>query len=118
MALPVPKTVSALAFARAPSVPTNPNATEGPLVCAANVTVTWATTPLAIVLAFGPEARHMSEPLLLAHDRVFPAAFRAAPAELVITDTSPGAYWRFHCAAAGANPGEAFSDSARETEPP
>jgi hypothetical protein len=60
----------------------------------------------------------MSEPLLLAHERVFPAAFRDAPAELVITDTSPGAYWRFHWAVAGANPGEAFSDSARDTEPP
>jgi hypothetical protein len=46
---------------------------------AATVTVTTATTPLAIVLPFMPLAIHVEEPLVVLQVIAFPAAVEAAP---------------------------------------
>jgi len=52
------------------------------------VTETIATTPLAIVLVFIPDVRHVSVPEPVTQFRLLPAAVRAAPAAALIEVTS------------------------------
>jgi len=66
------------------------------------VAVTTARTPLPIVLAFGPEARQVTDPVLEAQFSVLLTAVRAGPAARLIETISVGEYESVHCTPDGA----------------
>src|SRR5579863_3827906 len=79
--LPVPDMVSATPVPKTAAVPLSVSGTEPVLVVLASFTVTVATTPLLMVLAFMPSARQMVDPaeglqvmVLLAADKAGPTA--------------------------------------------
>jgi hypothetical protein len=88
-----------------------------PLVDRARVTVTVATTPLAIRVSFIPAVRHSTEPLVELQVRVLPALLRVAAAVTTMELTSLGTNERVHCRAAGA-PLLPLNVRFSDTEPP
>lgn len=91
--------------------------TVAPLVAGARVTVTVATTPLAMVESVAPIARQVTVPLTELHARVLFAPVSAAPAVTTAEVTSLGTYANVHCKPAGAPP-LAFKVRFSATEPP
>jgi hypothetical protein len=65
--------------------------TEGPLVAAASVMVTCATTPPPIVVAFIPDARQINDPFAGLHMSVLLVVVSAVPATTLREATSPAA---------------------------
>ena len=76
---PLPDTAIELPSASAPIVLLMGTETA-PLLLAATVAVTTATTPLPIVFPFTPDARHVTDPLVELQFSVLPAAVSAGPA--------------------------------------
>ena len=92
--------------------------TEVLLVTEPRVTVTMAMTPLAMVLAFMPAARHTDDPLRAAQVSVLFAAVRAGPATTLTDVTSPGAYESVHCKPEGILVAAAVQLRFRDDVPP
>ena len=77
---PVPEmATAALPSPKDPIVPPTEMGTD-PLLVAASVTVTTATTPSAMVVEFIPDAKQTVAPGPVLHWIVLPAAVRAGPA--------------------------------------
>ena len=81
-----------------------------------SLTVRVATTPDPIGVEFMPDARHVTFPVPVLQLTAFPAAVRAAPADVVIEVTSLVGNETTHCKAAGAE--APVKDKFREMEPP
>lgn len=86
----VPETGNAVPSARDPIRLPSVRGTDGPLP-ADSVTVTTATTPLPIAVAFIPDAMQIAEPMAELQLRVFPAAVNAGPAAKLTAVTFAGA---------------------------
>jgi hypothetical protein len=99
MVPPVPETAKALPSANAARSPSANGTVE--LLVAESVTLTTATTPLPMELAFIPEATHIVDPLVVLQLIVFPAAVSAGPLAKLMAVTLVGAYESVHCKAAG-----------------
>src|SRR6266567_4714861 len=92
---PVPSASACTAFA-------TEIVTEGPLVAAASVTLTCATTPLLIVVEFTPNARHINDPFPGLHEIDLPALVSAVPATTLREATLPATEGEtVHCKPAG-----------------
>src|SRR5579872_3320103 len=87
-------------------------------VLPASVTVTVATTPSPIVVAFIPHAMHMYPLAPVAQVRLFPAAESAGPAATVRLETADAEYVRVHCSAAGGLDALEESERLRVTGDP
>ncbi len=94
-----------------------PRVTDGPLVGFASVAVTVATTPLAIVVEFIPEARQIIAPLALLQVTVFCAPLSTEPVFTLTELISLVEYVSVHCKALGKEP-EPFHDRFKVTLPP
>ena len=86
---PVPPTVVALPFGRAPTSPVIEMGTEEPAPAVPKFTVAVATVPLPMVLAFMPVPTHSTAPLTVLQAIVFPAAVSAGPAAMLTEATVP-----------------------------
>jgi hypothetical protein len=86
----VPETATPFPFASDPTRLPSARGTDELLV-AERVTVTTATTPVPITLAFMPSAMHIAVPLVALQLRVFPAAVKAGPAAKLMAATLAGA---------------------------
>ena len=113
---PVPETDIPVPAGKDPSRLLIVIGTELPLV-GVRFTVTTATTPLPIVLAFIPLARQIIEPLVDVQFTPFPLAVRAGPAAMLIEETLLGAYDSFHCKAEGAFP-DTVNERFKGKDPP
>ena len=80
------------------------------------VTLMLAITPLAMVLRFSPNKRHVSLPVDGKHVAAFPAAVAAGPAVTVTDWTDPG-YVSVHCKAAGFAPPDSVSGTVVVIDP-
>ena len=83
-----------------------------------SVTVTTATTPSLIAVAFMPLARHVTDPLLEPQVSVLSPAVRAGPVAAVRETTLAGSYDKVHAKPAGALPVEVFRERFKERELP
>jgi hypothetical protein len=83
---------------------------------AVSFTVTVATTPSPMSVAFIPLAKHVSDAVPGAQFSVLPAAVSAGPAVALIEATSFVEYDKVHPTPAGAAPPD--KDRSNETEPP
>ena len=91
MAPPVPVTVEALPSGKTPTRFPIERGIDALLVDDGRVTVTTATAPVLIGLAFRPMARHVADPLTMLQFKVLPAAVSAAPGAMLTEATSPAA---------------------------
>ena len=89
MTLPVPDTVVEVPSAMTPTGFLIDRGTDALLVNDARVTVTTATTPVLIGLAFRPTARQVEDPLIVLQLSVLLAAVSAGPAAILTEATSP-----------------------------
>ena len=110
---PVPSASACTAFA-------TEIVTEGPLVAAASVTLTCATTPLLIVVEFTPNARHINDPFPGLHEIDLPALVSAVPATTLREATLPATEGEtVHCKPAGwTAPFGTVKFKFRDTVPP
>ena len=79
MVPPVPVTATAVPSPKDPIVPPTEMGTDA-LLMGESVTVTTATTPLAITVEFRPDARQTVAPAAVLHWTVLAAAVRTGPA--------------------------------------
>jgi hypothetical protein len=86
---PVPPTVVALPFGRAPRSLVRERGTEVPALAVPKFTVAVATVPLPMALAFMPVPTHVTAPLAVLQAIVFPTAVRAGPAAMLIEAMVP-----------------------------
>ena len=91
--------------------------TDEPLVAGERVTVTVATTPLAMVESVVPVAAHVTDPDAELQARVLPALVSAAPGATTTDVASLGTNPNVHCESAGAPP-LVLNERLSDTEPP
>ncbi len=82
----------------------------------ARVTVALATTPLAMVVAFMPDAIHVTDAAPGLQLMVFPAVVKTGPAAKLMEVTSRDGNVIVHCTAATAV--EDAKDRSNDTDPP
>jgi len=86
---PVPPTVVALPLGKAPRFPVMEIGTDEPEAAVPSFTVAVATVPVPIAFAFIPLPTHLTAPVAVLQEMVFPTAVRAGPAAMLIEVTVP-----------------------------
>ena len=114
---PVPETLSEVPSPKAPITLLIGIESRLLLLVGERVAVTTATTPLLILVAFMPLARHMTDPVLELQLSVLPAPVRAGPAIVLRELMSLGEYESVHCRPAGTLVA-AFKERFSERAPP
>ena len=101
IAPPVPTTFASVPSGSVPSTLLMGSESRLALLIGESVTVTTATTPLLMALAFMPDAKQTNVPLPEPQLSVFPAAVSDGPAAALSEMTSVGEYVSIHCRDAG-----------------
>ena len=99
---PVPETASMIPFGKTPRRLLSDSVSRLLLLVEASVTLTTATTPLLMALAFRPVATQVNDPTPGLQLSDFPAAVNTGPAAAVTDAISAAANDSVHCTPAGA----------------